>query len=158
MPDMLVKLYEIEDNKANIKDLERKDIYIKRVLPPDKLRVVKYVKDRFGDSWAGECDVAISREPVSCFIAVKDREIIGFACYNATCRGFFGPIGVDEDFRGFGIGKVLTLECLNAMWNEGYAYAIIGGAGEAIPFYEKIANAKVIENSVPGIYSRMIKN
>ena len=28
MPDMLVKLYEIEDNKANIKDLERKDIYI----------------------------------------------------------------------------------------------------------------------------------
>ncbi|HHW71257.1 MAG TPA: GNAT family N-acetyltransferase [Clostridiales bacterium] len=156
MPDMLVKLYELDDNKANIEELERQGIYIKRVLAPDKFRVVEYVKNTFGDSWASECDVAISRDPISCFIAVKDKEVIGFACYDTTCKSFFGPIGIDKEFRGFGIGKVLTLECLNAMWHEGYAYAIIGGANEAIPFYEKVANAKVIEDSVPGIYSRMI--
>lgn len=158
MPDMLVKLYALPDNRDNIEKLERQGIYIKRALAPDKFRIVEYVRSRFGDGWAGECDVAFSRNPISCFIAVKEHKVVGFACYDVTSKGFFGPMGVDEEVRGYGIGKALLLECLHSLKNEGYAYAIIGAAGEdVIEFYEKVAGAKVIEDSSPGIYSRMIK-
>ncbi len=37
-----------------------------------------------------------------------------------------------------------------------YAYAIIGWVGEAREFYIKTVNAIPIENSFPGVYSRMI--
>jgi len=158
MVDLLVKLYTLPDNKGNIEELEKQGIYIKRALAPDKFRIVEYVRETFGEGWAGECDVAFSREPISCFIAVKDHEIVGFACYDVTCKGFFGPIGVDRGLRGYGIGKALLLECLHSLRNEGYAYAIIGGAGkDVIRFYEKVAGAKAIEDSFPGVYSRMIK-
>jgi len=157
MVDLLVKLYTLPDNRGNIEELEKQGIYIKRALAPDKFKIVKYVRNAFGDSWAGECDVAFSREPISCFIAVKNHRVVGFACYDVTCKGFFGPMGVDEELRGCGVGEALLLECLHSLRNEGYGYAIIGGAGEdVIPFYEKVAGAKVIEDSFPGIYSRMI--
>jgi hypothetical protein len=35
----------------------------------------------------------------------------------------------------------------------GYAYAIIGGVGEARPFYENVCGAFVIPGSERGIYS-----
>ena len=58
-------------------------------------------------------------------------------------RGFFGPTGVDPAYRGKGIGKALLLKCLEAMRNEGYGYAVIGGAGP-VNFYEKCCGATVI--------------
>ncbi|MFU0800406.1 MAG: GNAT family N-acetyltransferase [Xylanivirga thermophila] len=157
MSDMLVKLYDLPDNSENIKKLEEQGIYIKRALAPDKFKVVEYVRETFGDGWASECDVAFSNSPISCFIAVQDKKVIGFACYDATCKDFFGPTGIDENVRGKGIGKALLLACLHAMYEQGYAYAIIGGTGGAIPFYQKVAGATVIEDSVPGIYGRMIR-
>ena len=93
MPDMLVKLYNIVDNDLNIKGLKDKGIEIKRALSPDKHRILAYIENTFGDSWASECDVAFSNKPISCFIAVKDREIIGFGCYDATAPNYFGPTG-----------------------------------------------------------------
>ena len=82
-------------------------------------------------------------------------EMLGFACYDATVKGFFGPTGVAKEERGQGIGKALLLACLNAMKEEGYGYGIIGGAGP-VHFYEKCCGAQVIENEQPNIYSRMI--
>ena len=61
--------------------------------------------------------------------------LIGFACYEATCRNFFGPELVHpEQRRGRGIGKALLLAALHAMRAEGYAYGIIGWAS-SIDFY-----------------------
>ena len=64
-------------------------------------------------------------------IAVREsgddqKEIVGFACYDATCMNFFGPTGVKESERGKGVGKALLLAALHAMKEQGYAYAIIG--------------------------------
>lgn len=157
MADLLVKLYELPSNVENIKKLEEEEIFIKRALSPDKHIVLDFVRDNFGDGWASECDAAFSNLPVSCFIAVKDKEVVGFACYEATCKGFFGPIGVHDSMRGYGVGKVLLLECLHAMYNEGYAYAIIGGGTGVADFYIKTAGATIIEGSDPGIYSRRVK-
>ena len=100
--------------------------------------------------------MSLSKSPSNCYIAVCNKEIIGFAAYNATCLGFFGPTGVDESFRGKQIGKALLLKSLNSMWEEGYAYAIIGWVGPA-EFYEKAVNAIMIEGSHPGVYKRMIE-
>jgi GNAT superfamily N-acetyltransferase len=115
----------------------------------------------FNPHWRSECETALARMPVSCFIAtVKDEDgasrMVGFGCYDATAKGFFGPTGVDPEFRGRGLGKALLLACLDAMRAEGYGYAIIGGAGP-VDFYAKCVGAIPIEGSAPGIYRGMLR-
>lgn len=146
MTDLLVNLLEIEDYKSCTEQLKKEGIDIFRAITPDKLRVVEWVKEHSGPSAAGECDTSFARIPVSCFIAAKADKIIGYACYNATAPDFFGPTRVLDEYQGKGIGKALLLRSLYAMREEGYQYAIIGGAGP-VSFYEKCAGAVVIESS-----------
>ncbi len=156
--DLLVKLYGLSPTIPTLDKLHSSGIDIRRALPIDKHLVVGFVRDIHSDLWASECDCSFSRQPPTCFIAVKDRDIVGFACYNATCWGFFGPTAVSEGLRGQGIGAALTLRCLLAMWEEGYAYAVIGWVDDTeLGFYQKVAGATVIEGSFPGIYRRMVK-
>ncbi len=156
MSDMLVKLYELKEDIPELNILKEKNVRILRALSPDKFRVLEFIEKAFGKGWASECDVAFSNKPVSCYIAVKEKKVIGFACYDATAPDFFGPMGVEESERKLGIGKVLLLKCLLAMKAKGYAYAIIGGA--AVPdWYNKICGATVIEGSEPGIYKDMVE-
>jgi len=155
MPDMLVKLYTLQRIDPIIDRLKDAGVDIRRVLPPEKHIVVKWVHQEFNAAWASECEIAFSHHPVTCFAAIENDKVIGFACYNVTYKGFFGPEGVSKDAQGRGIGKALLLACLKSMADEGYAYAIIGGAG--VPeFYAKTVNAIVIEGSTPGIYRRML--
>lgn len=148
MSDMLVKLYELPKRAQE----EAKDYRIVRPIAPDKFRVVEWVKEHSGISAAGECDVCFSHTPVSMYIALKGSEIIGYACYDATAPDFFGPTRVLDREQGRGVGRELLLACLEAMRDEGYAYAIIGSVTDARPFYEKCVNAVEIPNSSPGIY------
>ena len=50
------------------------------------------------------------------------------------------------------VGKALLFNCLQAMKEKGYAYAIIGSVTGAKTFYEKTVNAIEIPESHPGIY------
>ncbi|MCP4673709.1 MAG: GNAT family N-acetyltransferase [Desulfobacula sp.] len=151
MSDMLVKLYDLPEAAPFIKKLKVQGIIIRTAMPHEKNDVVEWTKETFGSGWAGECDVAFSNHPVSCFIAVQKGKIIGFACYDSTCRNFFGPTGVIEIKQGLGIGKALFLSCLHTMAVNGYAYAIIGGV-KSMDFYARTAGATIIEGSSPGIY------
>jgi len=151
MPDMLVKLYDLPEVDRDIKSLGDKGITIRRAMPSEKHVIVQWVGGMFGAGWASECDVAFGNHPVSCFVAVEKGRIVGFCCYESTCRNFFGPMGVAESHGGRGIGRTLTRSCLHAMARMGYAYAIIGGVGPA-EFYAKVAGAREIEGSSPGIY------
>ncbi len=152
--DMLVRLYDLKDDPELYARLKAEGIEIKQALAPDKHKVVQFVRDNFWESWGSECEAAFANQPVTCYIAVKDKEIVGFGCYEATARDFFGPTGVREDMRGKGVGRALLLKCLFGMANMGYAYAIIGSAGEnAMPLYEKAAGVIGSEISV---YGRMI--
>ena len=156
--DLLVRLYDLPSNIPEEQALRAGGLDVRRALPTDKHIVVPYVRDTFLDPWASECDGAFSRQPPCCFIAVHDKDLVGFACYNATCWGFFGPVGVGEGFRRRGIGTVLLRTCLAAMWNEGYAYAVIGWvADEGVPFYQRAVGATVVADSRPGIYRRMVR-
>ena len=131
--------------------MHREGILIRRALACEKSIVIKWVSERFGDGWASEAEVCFSYQPITCYLAIKDKEILGFACYDSAYRNFFGPTGVEEENRGKGIGKILLLKCLYAMREQGYAYGIIGGVGPA-KYYEKVVNAEPIEGSNPGIY------
>lgn len=157
MSDMLVKLYNLPTSTDLILALKKKGIEIRRPLPPEKHIVIHWIKTNFGDGWASECEKTFSTLPVSSYIAIKEGAILGFGCYEATCKNFFGPTGVLEEARGTGIGAALLLKCLEGLKELGYGYAIIGGVGPA-GFYEKIAGATIIEDSSPGIYKDLLRS
>lgn len=154
MHDMLVRLYDLPTEIPPVPA----GIVIRRALACERREVARWVADSFGDGWAGECETAMSRLPASCFIALSGGILTGFACYDAACRGFFGPAGISEDRRGAGIGRALLHACLASMRGEGYAYAVIGGvAPECEGFYAKTAGAVRIEGSDPGIYAGLLR-
>lgn len=90
VPDLLVKLYDLP--AASTIALPT-GVEIRRALPPEKHVVIEWVRRTFGDAWASECEVAFGGHPISCFVAVAVGAdgIVGFACYDATAKGFFGP-------------------------------------------------------------------
>ena len=153
--DMLVKLYALPDSRPAYDRLHQAGIILRRALAPEKHKVITWVRDNFSEAWASETEVAISRQPVSCFIAIEKKNIVGFACHDATCPNFFGPTGVSPEAQQNGIGKALLLACLEDMKHQGFGYAIIGGVGPA-EFYAKAVGAVAIEGSEPGIYRGLL--
>lgn len=153
MADLIVKLYELPDDRLAAEKLAAAGIIIRPALACEKFQVIDWVLLHFGRGWAGECDVAFSNQPISCLIAARLGAITGFACYDSTMKNFFGPLGVEESQRRQGIGTALLLRCLHCMAAGGYGYAVIGGVGAAeAVFYETKVNAMAIPGSSPGIY------
>jgi GNAT superfamily N-acetyltransferase len=155
MTDLLAKLYDLPDSIPLVRALNEQGILVRHAMPYEKHLAVNWVLENFGKRWASECDVTFANQPISCFIATLNGQIIGFACYDATCRDYFGPIGVASPYRGRGIGKALLLACLNTMHEQGYAYAIIGAAGPQ-EFYKRVVGAIEIPGSTPGVYRDLL--
>jgi GNAT superfamily N-acetyltransferase len=153
--DMLVKLYELKRDPALDSRMTSHGIVIRRVLAPELPALTAWIEPRFGAGWAAEATAATMRQPPTCFIAIQAEQLIGFACHEATAKGFFGPTGVDQAARGKGVGHALLLETLLDMHAQGYAYGVIGGAGP-MEFYRRSVGAIPIEGSVPGIYRGML--
>ena len=151
MSDMIVKLY-AQDFKSSEDELLKEGIVVKKAYIGDRDIILQFVRENFDNEsvWTAECEYALFNNPITCHIAVKNKKIIGFACYDATTKGFFGPTGVQESFRGKGVGKELLIRSLLSMKESGYAYAIIGWtATDAIEFYKKTVNAVKIPKSAP---------
>lgn len=153
---MLVRLMELPDVSEKENQLGTENIIFRRPIPPEKSFVCDWVMDHFGQYWKNETEAAFSQLPVNCFIAQKDNDILGFACFESTAKNFFGPTGTLENMRGKGIGKVLLVKSLLALKEMGYAYAIIGGVGPA-DFYKNTVNATLIEGSEISIYLNLIR-
>jgi GNAT superfamily N-acetyltransferase len=152
MSDLLVRLYDLPPLAPAIGAVETHGIEVRRALATERPQVTAFARAHGSEAWAAECEAAFARMPVACFVAVERTDtLVGFACYEATCRDFFGPELVLESFRGRGVGKALLLAALHAMRAEGYAYAIIGWAS-SVDFYRQAVGATVIEGSTPGIY------
>lgn len=156
MPDMLVKLYELPDYSELVNALKAEGVQIRPAFSFEKRIVGEWIERQFSASWAAEAERGFALTPISTIVAVQDGIMLGFASYDCTARGYFGPTGVREDQRGRGIGKALLWACLKAMWDIGYGYAVIGGAGP-VDFYSKAVGATIIEGSVPGIYANLLK-
>ena len=158
MADMLVKLFNIPNSYDIEHKLLEEGIKIKKALAPDRSKIIKFAKTCAIEDYSDEVEAAFSNNPITCYIATKEKKIIGFACYEATAKNFFGPMAVLESERKKGIGKALLLKSLESMKELGYAYAIIGWpAKSAIEFYKKCVDASMINEESSGIYTRMIE-
>ena len=153
---MLVKLFELGDDWQFIAEQKTQGITIRKPIGPEKHLIVEWVADNFGVSWAGETDVAFTNRPRTCFVAVQYETIVGFACYDATALGFFGPVGVDRLHRRKGIGTALLRACLLDMRLKGYGYAVVGAVKDT-DFYRITVGAQEIPGSTPGFYSTRVR-
>ena len=94
MMDMLVRLYDLPDIEEDLRRLEREGFLIRRPGAYERHLVADWVGRNFSPKWVSEAKVAFGRQPISCYIATREKKILGFACYDVTARGFLGPMGV----------------------------------------------------------------
>lgn len=159
--DMIVNLY-------------RKSIWrtsqnhqINAIFPSDKERLLSFVKKEFPEEkgWLMEIEKGLCSPTPKVYVAINNGEIVGFACWDCSGLGYFGPFGVSSKYRNKGIGTELFTTCMDAMKFFGYGYSIIGWVTDEkddlhspIKFYEKLANAKYINDSSPinTIYSNKV--
>jgi ribosomal protein S18 acetylase RimI-like enzyme len=151
MSDMLVKLYDLADDWAFMAQQAALGITIRKPIGAERGLVIDWVGQRFSDAWRSETEGALARRPFTCFIALKEQELVGFGCYDAIGLGFFGPLGVVEAHQRRGTGKALLLACLLDMKLKGYGYAIIGWVGP-VEFYQRTVGAVEIPDSRPGYW------
>ncbi len=156
MPDLLVNLLTLRPLEPAVLEMDEAGIIIRRAQPFEITQVRNLVTREFSVAWADEVSVGFVNKPVTLYLAVVDKKIVGFAAYECTRRGFFGPTGVVDNMKGRGIGKALLLASLWGLREMGYVYGIIGRAGP-IEFYQKTVGAIIIPDSDPGIYTDLLK-
>ena len=153
MPDLLVRLYDLPAAEASSQG------EVRRAFSAERDLICAWVGRNFNHAWAAECAGCFSGGRPTCFVAVEDTNLVGFACYDTTARGTFGPIGVVESARHRGLGRTLLLATLRDMAAAGYAYAVIGWAAEeSLAFYQRAVNAIEIPDSTPGFYRGMLRS
>lgn len=155
MSDLLVRLYDLPQFESEAR-VAAAGVVVRRALPPERDIVRDWIGRHFHALWVAEAGLAMSAHPVTCWIAVHDDRLLGFACHDATAKGFFGPTGVDESARGQGIGEALLIATLRGMREAGYAYAVIGAPGP-VAFYQRRLDALEIPGSDPGLYRGMLR-
>lgn len=165
MHDMLVKLYELPDASIHRAKMAERGVVLRAARAYELGPVRRWITEHFAEGWADEVQACFARQPVTCILALRDSEregapadrkrIVGFAGYESTARGFFGPMGTAESERGQGVGAAVLLEALHAMRAMGYAYGIVGGVGPA-EFYAKVCGATVIPDSGHSMYSDLL--
>ncbi|HLV81617.1 MAG TPA: GNAT family N-acetyltransferase [Chthonomonadaceae bacterium] len=156
MPDMLVSLLKLPPLEPLLSEMRAQGVVIRRAHPFEITPIHKFIASNFLNRWADEVLPCYSRQPISLYIAIRDGKVIGFGAYEAVCRSFFGPTGVAEPERGKNIGTALLLACMHGLREMGYVYGIIGGAGPT-EFYAKAVGASPIPDSVPGLYTDLLK-
>src|SRR6185436_14600622 len=98
MPDLLVNLLKLPAREGTLPH----DFILRRAQPFELTPIRNFVTENFSRSWADEISVGFARQPISVFVATIDRALVGFAAYECTRRGFFGPTGVVPAAQGKG--------------------------------------------------------
>jgi len=147
MTDMIVSLQQLPPTPA-LPDGYHIDI----VRPWDSQTLVSWVEQAFSKIWANEVLCGLTSQPSKVLVISKDSQIIGFAGYNITFPGFFGPTGVLESERGLGLGKILLIEAMHRLHALGHVYAFIGDPGP-VDFYQKTLGAVLLPADLPDGYT-----
>lgn len=155
MADLLVRLYDLPVFEAEEK-VRAAGIVVRRAKSFERQFVLDWIGTHFFGPWVSEAEVALSQQPATLYVAVREGTLLGFAAYDTSAKGFFGPTGVDEAARGQGIGEALLIATLKGMYEAGYAYAVIGDPGP-VAFYQKRLDVLEIPKSKPGIYAGMLR-
>ena len=155
MVDMLVRLYALQEGAPLRHRLAEQGVTVRMCRPFEMHATEEWIARTFSTRWVSEFQVSMAHQPCGCVIATQNRKVVGFACYDATARGFIGPMGVDPELRMGGVGKALLVTALEQMRALGYAYAVIGGTGPQ-EFYARTVGATAIEGSDPGFYADIL--
>lgn len=145
VPDLLIKLYEINDDPKILERIAENGVEIKRVMPMNTTKVYNFIRDNFAATWADECMPSIMNG--DCYVAVKDRELLGFFAIETPAKGFTGPVGVLPSARRMGISRALGLVGIKAMRDKGYKYAV---SGRVHPWFRNVEESIVGLIPIPG--------
>ncbi len=158
MPDLLIKLYDHHWCIPADEGVAQKHCIVRKPIGPEVTKIVAWVKVHFNSNWASEVSVALGSHPMGCYIALINKELVGFCCFNSTALGYIGPIGVAEKYRFQGIGRMLLNATCYEMKTAGFGYAVVGWVDPAtIEFYQRVTGATLIPDSEPGLYRGMIE-
>lgn len=117
-------------------------------------RTLAWIDDVFGGAWSGEAHrgtnflVKDAGAPIA-FATFDPRDmryawLRGIAAQEGVC--VFGPVGVDPEQRGKGIGRSLLICALGAMRARGAKRALIAAvSGNIVPFYAAACDARIVE-------------
>jgi hypothetical protein len=157
MPDVIVPLHHLPPTEVLLERLRGRGITIRRALPPERAIVLRWLDEYFAKHhWNGETEIALSRTPPTCFLAIHEDSIVGFLCFEVTFRGFIGPGGVVDTHRRLGIFTALILRACRAMHELGYAYGIVGDVADAtLGLLLKLGGAPLTTTG-PGPYGGML--
>jgi len=118
--------------------LNREKIFIRPYLKDDREILLNFVKKNFSYEWYEEVRSKIEKvkvgftgygldfntlyDPESVLVVLKKEKIIGFSIFSKNFEkkglGHFGPVGIQRDFQGKGIGVVLLFKTLKEMKNK----------------------------------------
>jgi mycothiol synthase len=116
------------------------DVELRRATTDDTAALVGFARD-FSGAWADEAARAVHRDRPSAFLALRDGQVVGFACHGVYRDGWFGPTGVDPAERGNGLGEALLRLCLDDLAAAGTEVAQISWIGP-MAFYHRTVGAR----------------
>ena len=146
--DMITPLLAVPPAAPHVERLRGEGITVRRAKVWEQVQLREFIAQHLSPHWVDEAGIGFSNKPISVFVAFHGVRMIGFAAYECTYRGVFGPIGVEEPYRKQGVATALLLRCLESMREMGYIYAIIGQAGPRL-FFEKACGAISVPEDWP---------
>lgn len=152
MPDIICPLFDLPSSEQLLKQLSNDGITVRPARPWERTRLSDFISENFYQTWADETLDAFSKSPITTIIALDGDKIVGFASYNVTAPGYFGPTGVDKAYRGLGIGKAILFEALHGLRQLGYVYGFIGAPGP-VDFYVKNLKCMLLPKDWTTIYT-----
>lgn len=119
-------------------------VTVRRLERADEAAYTRYLGERWIEGWQYEGLYALrsGQEPISAHVALAGDEMIGFAAYDVTRPGWFGPIGTNAERRGQRIGTALLHACLYDWQQQGRRQGQIAGIGP-LYFYVDACDAVV---------------
>jgi mycothiol synthase len=112
-------------------------VAVRRAVAADVPGLVEFAQEHFGPGWGAEISGS-----AGIHFAVRDGEVLGFACWGSSRPSYFGPMGTAPAARGLGVGGVLLRRCLQEQALSGLTSAQIGWVGP-VPFYSANSGARI---------------
>lgn len=126
------------DGASRLAGMDATGTVVRRMEASDREALADWLERTWGPNWAFEGLLALRRSPPSGFVAWQQDRIVGFAVYDSTRPGWFGPMGVEPGLQGSGVGVELSACCLKAMAAQGYTRAEIAWAGPRCFYARKL--------------------
>lgn len=140
-------------------ELSRAGVVVRELSRRDEAPLRAWLERTWGPNWTYEGLLALRRRVPTGVVAEQNGRIVGFAVFDSTRPGWFGPMGVEPGLQGGGVGVELCVRAFEAMARKGYTEAQIAWAGPRC-FYARKLGAVIsrvfarMQKTAPGEPSR----